>query len=152
MSDRPVSASGWTIDTLKEHYDALRVADERFDAERDRRTTEGAVLRERALNVKEVADKDAGILSRENQNYKDEKADKARDLSLSERGGFVTKSDLELVVTRIEDSLAPVFAFVAGQKGAAQGSQLTTAKLLGFIAAGGTIAGVVFGLVNALAR
>lgn len=152
MSDRPVHASGWTIDTLKEHYDALRVADDRFQEERDRRTSEGATLRERALNVKEIADKEALGLSRENQNYKDEKADKARDLSLSERGGFVTKGDLELVVTRIEDSLKPLFDFVAGQKGVVQGTSLTTVKLFGYIAAGGTLAGIAFALINYIAR
>jgi len=145
-------AEGWTVGTLKEHYEALRIADEKFQAERDRRNTEVAAEREKALKIKETADLAALSLAREIQTYKDDKADKARDTALSERGAYVTRGDLESVVEEIRDSLKPLFEFVAGQRGAAQGTQLTTAKLFGFIAAGGTLAGIVFALVNLLAR
>lgn len=141
---------GWTMETLKEHTDALRAADERFQTERDRRYSEVADQRAAALTIGKTADDKALELSRELQQYKDDKADKARDTALSERGGFVTKGDLELVVTRIEDSLKPLFEFVASQKGIVQGTQLTTAKLFGFIAAAGTISGIVVALISHL--
>lgn len=151
-----VGASGWTIETLKCHFDTLRAADRAADKELhvewDRRISEGATLRERALTVKEVADKEALRLSRENQNYKDEKADKLRDQSMTERGAYVTRADLTGAIERIESSLKPLFDFVSNQKGVVQGSQLTTAKLFGFIAAGGAIAGVMFKLIDMLAK
>ena len=51
--------------TLREHLAALREADLRFDAERDRRLTEVAQERERALQIKQEADKTALDLARQ---------------------------------------------------------------------------------------
>lgn len=51
--------------TLREHLSALREADLKFQAERDRRYTEVARERERALLIKETADKAALDLARQ---------------------------------------------------------------------------------------
>lgn len=114
--------TGWTVDTLATHLEALRTGDEKFQTERDRRNTEVAAEREKALKIKETADLAALSLAREIQTYKDDKADKARDLSLSERGAYVTRADLELVVDEIRASLKPLFDFVAGQRGLDRGN------------------------------
>lgn len=51
--------------TLREHLSALREADLRFDAERDRRLTEVAIEREKALAIKQESDKTALDLARQ---------------------------------------------------------------------------------------
>jgi len=90
----PTSSAGWTVETLKAHFDALRAADERFYNERDRRYTEVSVEREKALKIKDEADKAALGLAREIQTYKDEKANELREQIGSERGLYPTKSEL----------------------------------------------------------
>jgi len=84
----------WTVSTLQAHYDALRHADERLAAERDRRYAEVAQEREKALKIKETADETARILAREIQDYKDEKANALREQINSERNLYPTKSQL----------------------------------------------------------
>ncbi len=71
------------------HIRDLSVADERFDAERDRRISEVAAERDRryaevaeerskALEIKQIADAKALSLAAEIQTYKDQKADELR--------------------------------------------------------------------------
>jgi len=81
-------AKGWTVETLKEHVDALREADQR------------------ALAIKDVGDAKALELAREIQNYKDEKDNRLREQINLERG---------LYVTRVE--FKPISDFMAGQQG-----------------------------------
>jgi vacuolar-type H+-ATPase subunit E/Vma4 len=64
--------SEWTVDTLKEHVDALRAADQR------------------ALQIKETADEKALNLSAEVQRYKDAKANELREQIEAERGRYLT--------------------------------------------------------------
>jgi hypothetical protein len=90
----PSTGGGWTVETLKQHFDALRAADERFYNERDRRYTEVSVEREKALKIKDEADKAALGLAREIQTYKDEKANELREQIGSERGLYGTKEDV----------------------------------------------------------
>lgn len=92
--------------TLAEHLSVLREADQRFFAERDRRYAEVNIEREKALKIKEEADKAALGLAREIQTYKDEKANELREQINSERGLYVTKSELE-----------PIKTYVASQTG-----------------------------------
>jgi vacuolar-type H+-ATPase subunit H len=113
--------SGWTIDTLSEHWKALRDADIRFDAERDRRNTEVSQEREKALKIKEEADKAALGLAREIQTYKDEKANELRSQIERERGTYVTQSDLKGAVEKIDATMAPVVSYVASQQGGSKG-------------------------------
>jgi hypothetical protein len=99
------SGGGWTVDTLKQHFDALRAADERFYNERDRRYTEVSVEREKALKIKDEADKAALGLAREIQTYKDEKANELREQIGSERGLYPTKSELTSAVRELRTEL-----------------------------------------------
>ena len=92
--------------SLKEHLDALRIADHRFEEERDRRYTEVNIEREKALKIKETADLAALQLAREIQSYKDEKANQLREQINSERGLYATNKDIE-----------PVKAYISGQTG-----------------------------------
>jgi hypothetical protein len=66
----------WTVATLKEHFDALRQADQR------------------ALQ-----------LAREIQTYKDEKANELREQISSERGAYVTNKDLEPIKAYISSQM-----------------------------------------------
>ena len=103
------SGGGWTVDTLKQHFDALRAADERFYNERDRRYTEVSVEREKALKIKDEADKAALGLAREIQTYKDEKANELREQIGSERGLYPTKSELTAAVREVRTELVGMF-------------------------------------------
>lgn len=94
--------AGWTVETLHAYYEALRVADERFDRERDRRYAEVATEREKALTIKETADLAALELAREIQTYKDEKANELREQIGSERGLYATKADLMAAIEKVE--------------------------------------------------
>ena len=94
----------WTVETYAIHNEALRVAEEKFQAERDRRYSDIAVEREKALRIKDQADRDALDLAREIQKYKDEKANELREQIASERGLYVTR-----------DEMKPIFDYVAAQ-------------------------------------
>jgi len=91
---------------LKEHLEALRDADLRFNEERDRRYAEVNIEREKALKIKETADLAALGLAREIQNYKDEKANELREQINSERGLYATNKDID-----------PIKAYVSSQTG-----------------------------------
>jgi hypothetical protein len=93
----------WTISTLKEHFDALREADQRaleIKASGDAR----------ALAIKEAGDAKALDLARTIQEYKDEKDNKLREQINSERGLYATKAEI-----------APLTAYVLSQTGRGQG-------------------------------
>jgi len=92
--------------SLKDHLAALRAADIRFLEERDRRYHEVNVEREKALKIKEEADRRALELAREIQAFRDEKANGLLELVKSERGSYATNKDLE-----------PVKAYISGQTG-----------------------------------
>jgi hypothetical protein len=106
---------------LREHLQALREADLRFDAERDRRLTEVAVEREKALKIKEEADKTALGLQRDNQIYKDEKANELRSQIERERGSYATQTDLKGAVEKMEALVKPIAEFVSSQQGGSKG-------------------------------
>jgi preprotein translocase subunit SecF len=91
---------------LKEHLEALRAADMRFEEERDRRYTEVNIEREKALKIKETADLAALQLAREIQTYKDEKANELREQINSERGLYATNKDID-----------PIKSYVSSQTG-----------------------------------
>lgn len=96
--------------SLREHYEALRAADKELAAERDRRYKEVAAEREKALQIKEEADKEALRLAREIQVYKDEKANNLREQIGNERVDMATKDDVK-----------PLTAYVASQMGRSAG-------------------------------
>jgi hypothetical protein len=109
---------GWTLGTLQQHLRALSEADDRFMAERDRRYSEVNIEREKALKIKEEADKAALGLAREIQSYKDEKANQLREQITGERGSFATKDDLAAAIREITASITPLTAFVQSAGGA----------------------------------
>lgn len=107
--------------TLRDHLAALREADLRLDSERDRRYSEVNVEREKALKIKEQADRDALELDRQIRSYKDEKANELREQLASERGDYASKQDLAAAISRVESILTPVLAYVAQQQGGSKG-------------------------------
>jgi hypothetical protein len=103
--------------SLQEHWETLEAANEKFAAERDRRYSEVNIEREKALKIKEEADKAALGLAREIQSYKDEKANQLREQISSERGSFATKDDLASAIREIGASIQPLSTYVAGMAG-----------------------------------
>ena len=111
----------WTVEAYVTHNEAMRMADEKFQTERDRRYAEVKNAEEKALKVKEEADKTALGLQRENQQYKDEKANRLREQISSERGFYASKSDLGSAVDKIGITLAPIAAYILTQQGGSKG-------------------------------
>lgn len=125
------SVSGWTVDTLRIHTSALREAEEKFQAERDRRYTEARIADQRALQIKEVADARALDLAREIQTYKDEKANELRSQIERERGTYATHSDLTALGEKIEATLKPLISGEAQQRGRSGGLNSAWGYLVG---------------------
>ena len=139
------NVSGWTVDTLSVQMAALREADARFAEERDRRYSEVATEREKALRIKEQADRDALGLAREIQTYKDEKANELREQINSERGNYASKGDLLAMSEKIDEQFKPLIAYVAAQSGPRAVTGATIASFLAAIA-------LIVGLYVALTR
>jgi hypothetical protein len=112
---------GWTLATLQLHLETIREADQKFDAERDRRYSEVNIEREKALKIKEEADKAALGLAREIQSYKDEKANQLREQITGERGSYATKEDLAASMREVGAQISPLTAFVSGSTGHSKG-------------------------------
>jgi hypothetical protein len=97
----------------------LRITETRFQEERDRRYAEVDVEREKALKIKEEADKSALGLAREIQTYKDEKANELRSQIERERGSYVTQSEIKALAEKIDTALQPLENFRSKATGAA---------------------------------
>jgi vacuolar-type H+-ATPase subunit H len=139
MSDDPGGGASRTTDpaagtsaatdiSLREYFEALRHADDtakqwifRFYEERDRRYSEISVEREKALKIKEEADKRALDLQAETQAYKDEKANELRSQIERERGAYVTQAELK-----------PIIEFVNRQQGRSSGISTAAAVAYAF--------------------
>jgi hypothetical protein len=136
--------------SLREHLAAIREADGRLDAERDRRYTEVNIEREKALKIKEEADKAALGLAREIQTYKDEKANELREQINSERGRYVTKEELQAAIRELSAKLEPVAGYVTGMQGQARGFSLTTGGIFSLIVGAAAIVAmfVAFGVIG----
>lgn len=145
----------WTIESYVAHNEALRIADEKFQTERDRRYTEVGVEKEKALKIKEIADLSALELAREGQVYKDERNDANREANLKSTGIYATRDDLAVVFAKSEkalglviDELKAVLKPINEHIAADKGSQLTTGKVFAIIAASGTVIGIMVVLGN----
>ena len=125
----------WTADAYAIHNEALRAAEEKFQAERDRRYAELAIEREKALGIKEKADLAALQLAREIQSYKDEKANELREQINSERRHYASRDDLASAMAKIELQLDPLTKFVASQQGRREGITVSASVLVGSITA-----------------
>jgi hypothetical protein len=110
------------LQAQRDRYDiALRIADEKFRTERDRRYAEVSVEREKALKIKEVADLAALQLAREIQTYKDEKANELRSQIERERGSYATQSDLRGSTEKVEALIKPLSEWMSSQQGRSTG-------------------------------
>jgi hypothetical protein len=147
-TDPAAGSSSGTDVSLREYFEALRHADDnlrkseqRFEEERDRRYKEVALEREKALKIKEEADKAALGLAREIQTYKDEKANELREQINSERGLYATKDDVIGASEKIEAQLKPLQEFVTGTQGRQQGVGLSANVVA-------TVAGLVLVIIG----
>lgn len=142
----------WTIETYALHNEAIRVLDEKFQNERDRRYTEVNVEKEKALKIKETADLTALELARESQVYKDERNDAMREQNLKETGHYATHNDVAEVVEALGNKLSvilkPLIEHVSNEQGKEKGMELTTGKIFGYIASLGVILGIIFALLK----
>lgn len=134
--------------TLREYIEAVHWWERKLWEERDRRYAEVALEREKALKIKEEADKAALGLAREIQTYKDEKANELREQINSERGHYASKNDLMVSMDKIDAQLKPILSYVASNQGRDRGIGTSWAVLLGSIAAIGIIAGLLFKLLG----
>jgi hypothetical protein len=100
---------GWTIGTLKEYEDALRAAN-------DRRYTEVNIEKEKALKIKEEADRVALSLAREIQTYKDEAHNGLLKQWQLERGTYITTDKFDATVK-------PILEYISSQQGRGKGSK-----------------------------
>jgi hypothetical protein len=107
--------------SLREHLQALSLADQR------------------ALQIKEKADRDALELDRQIRAYKDEKANELREQLSSERGNYASKEDLAAAVGKVEAQLGPVLAYVASQQGRSGGLTSGWGWIVGGVAVVGTL-------------
>jgi hypothetical protein len=158
--------SGWTTDTWAAHSTILREADAALQVERerhhqieqdlrdklqeeiDRRYAEVNVEREKALKIKETADRDALGLAREIQTYKDEKANELRSQIERERGSYTTQSDLRGAIEKVEATIKPIADYVASAQGRGNGLNAGWGYLLGFLGALGIIVVLVKDLLG----
>lgn len=111
---------GWSV-TYAAHNEALRKAERRFQAERDRRLTELRQADQRALEIKargdeearrikEQGDEKALVLAREIQTYKDEVHNGILSQLKDERSTYATKTEIK-----------PLLEYVAAQQGRGEG-------------------------------
>jgi len=115
------SPSGWTLETYVAHNEAMREADARLQQERDRRYSEVKSAEEKALHVKEQADRDALGLAREIQAYKDERANNLREQIAAERGEYATKADIKSLSDKFDAANKPVVEFMSSMSGRGAG-------------------------------
>ena len=121
-----------------------RRADDKFQMERDRRYTEVALEREKALKIKETADLAALQLAREIQTYKDEKANELRSQIERERGTYATQGDLRAAVEKLETALAPVLTYIAGEQRHDSGTQSSRTLVIAAIGAVVVVVNLIF--------
>jgi hypothetical protein len=108
--------------SLREHLAALRAADQALQDERDRRYAEVKAAEEKALKVKEKADEVALGLQRDNQVYKDEKANELREQISSERGRYVTREELASAVRELQAMIKPLAEYATSDAGRNMGA------------------------------
>jgi hypothetical protein len=149
--DEPQVPTGWTIETYATHNEAMRRSQATFEQERDRRYSEVAIEREKALKIKETADLAALGLARDIQVYKDEKANELRSQIERERGTYVQQSDLAAAVSKFDVQLKPALDYVTSQQGRAdsrsdgRATLDSTTKVVGTVLAAAVL---LFGWLN----
>jgi hypothetical protein len=122
--------------SLRDHLEALRIAEEKFQTERDRRYAEVNTEREKALKIKETADLAALDLAREIQTYKDEKANELRSQIERERGSYVTQPELRSLEDKFTALFKPIAEYVSQNQGKTGGLQSGWQYLIALITVG----------------
>lgn len=141
--------------SLKEHLETVRALEHTLAEERDRRYAEVNIEREKALKIKEEADRTALTLARENQNlkdenqkqvqlYRDEKANELREQINKERNLYASKEDLANIMQTLDTKLEPLIRFVNNQSGSDRRSGQILAAAIG-------VAVIVAALVSVIA-
>jgi hypothetical protein len=125
----------WTAGTYARHNEAIRVLQGRVDEERDRRYAEVKVEREKALLIKETADRDAMELARERQRDKEQQQDVLRDKS----GIYATTEAVTDMFDKISNRLELLGQQVSDITGSAKGSALTKGNIAALISGGGVL-------------
>jgi hypothetical protein len=151
--EKDIDAS--TVEAMREHDAAVEVWRFRWAEERDRRYKEVNEEREKALKIKDTADRDALSLDRQIRDYKDEKANELREQINRERLLYATKDDVKSVGEKMEAAIKPLSEYVTGQQGRSGGLNQGWVWILGGIAALGTlfsIGAVVVGLIVFLSK
>ena len=132
-TDPAAGTSSATDVSLREYQYVINLWRDRFDAERDRRYTEVNIEKEKALKIKEEADKRALDLQAETQAYKDEKANELREQINSERGRYLTREEYlaahSALTDKIDAQFSPLNEFVNKQQGRSSGISSTAAVL-----------------------
>jgi hypothetical protein len=131
---------------------AMREADQRFNAERDRRLSEVAVEREKALKIKEEADKAALALARADQTYKDEQANRLREQINAERNTYITTDQLAASIREMRSLITPLTDYMAGQQGRSTGTGDVRSNIGAILGAASVVMVLVFGVITVLAR
>ena len=133
---------------LSDYLLAVRAGDKAVQEERDRRYAEVKAAEEKALKVKEKADEVALGLQRDNQVYKDERANQLREQIASERGLYVTREDLAAVQREFTLALKPLSDFMTGAQRVDTVKRLDSAQFLQVIALLVVAAGVIFAIAT----
>jgi hypothetical protein len=97
--------------------------------ERDRRYSEVAAERERALQIKQEADATALELARGIQSYKDEKANALRSQIESERGVYLTREEYDAKHQALANAIARNTAEIAEQRTSGITAHRTTSEI-----------------------
>jgi hypothetical protein len=145
------SVSAWTVDTYAAHNEALRLSEEKFQLERDRRYTEVNIEKEKALKIKETADLAALSLARDIQIYKDEKANELREQINRERGFYASKQDVVATAEKLEATILPLINYVNQQQGRGSGISTVGALVIGVfvvISSMAACAGVLYAMLK----
>jgi hypothetical protein len=145
VSSGPVQPAieSWSLPAYVAHNEAMRQLEEKFLTERDRRYAEVNIEKEKALKIKEEADKAALGLAREIQTYKDEKANELREQIGSERGLYATKDDVAAVAREIRAELKPALDYITGTIGREHGIGLSANVLVTLVFVFGAVIGIV---------
>jgi hypothetical protein len=140
---------------LREHLALIRELEDKLNQERDRRYAEVNIEREKALKIKEEADRTALTLARENQNlkdenqkqvqlYRDEKANELREQINKERNLYASKEDLANLLAAVDTKFEPLNNFVNNQTG----GDAKTARIMAMAIGVAVIIGAVISVIG----
>lgn len=96
-------------------YEAQLAADAALAAERDRRYTEVAAEREKALKIKELADAEALRLAREATADREEAHNGLLGQLRDERAEYPSREEIASIVAKLEAQIVPLANYVTSQ-------------------------------------